>query len=468
VKATAPDASDSPARRKADLQLCLLNSTREGMAAMPIVTMSLPVNVFIIALVTQAFPLSKPMIGMVCSLPFAANFAQIFTAHRLTMWRPPKVVSITAATGHLICWIIFGLFLPWLPRDQTNVAAPWIIGWFFVTSCFGAVAGVTWNAWVQEWVPARLRGKYFGRRNALTQFSATAFLLLVGWALARWRYAIPAFQAIVFGSIGLRLFSLRWQWVSPTHTHRSIPAFTLPLREQWRVLAASRSLLVFVVFGATWSFAAYCFGPFYQVFMFEPMRMSAFEVGLTATISQLGGALSLPAWGRLLDRYGNKPVMTVSLILWQLQYFAWCFVTPAHKPLLYFLWAWAGTTGAGFVLGQFTILLRLIPLEARNVALAFNLAVTSLVAAIAPIVGGRLLGSALARWPDSLAVYHACFALQPIVALGGAILLLRVREPAASPLTMVFGAMRNIRTLSGVLGLEFLVNYVFYRPAKRS
>jgi hypothetical protein len=32
---------------------------------------------------------------------------------------------------------------------------------------------------------------------------------------------------------------------------------------------------------------------------------------------------------------------------------------------------------------------------------------------------------------------------------------------------MVFGAMRNIRTL-GVLGLDFLINYVFYRaPGKR-
>jgi hypothetical protein len=31
---------------------------------------------------------------------------------------------------------------------------------------------------------------------------------------------------------------------------------------------------------------------------------------------------------------------------------------------------------------------------------------------------------------------------------------------------MVFGAMRNFRTLSGVFGLSFLVNYVFYRPQK--
>jgi hypothetical protein len=32
---------------------------------------------------------------------------------------------------------------------------------------------------------------------------------------------------------------------------------------------------------------------------------------------------------------------------------------------------------------------------------------------------------------------------------------------------MVLGAMRNIRTLGGVLGLGFLVNYVFFKAAPR-
>jgi MFS family permease len=122
---------------------------------------------------------------------------------------------------------------------------------------------------------------------------------------------------------------------------------------------------------------------------------------------------------------------------------------------------------AGFVLGQFTILLRLIPAEAKGLAIGFNLAITSLAAAFAPVIGGAVLSWALARWPDALAVYHVCFVLQPALAIAGCVLLLKVREPQAAPLTEVFGAMRNIRTLSGVLGLDFLVNYVFYRPTKR-
>jgi hypothetical protein len=102
-------------------------------------------------------------------------------------------------------------------------------------------------------------------------------------------------------------------------------------------------------------------------------------------------------------------------------------------------------------------------MEAKNLAIGFNLAVTSLFAAIAPIAGGIFLQWALGRWSDSLAVYHACFLLQPVLALGGAFLLFRVHEPAASPLSVVVGAMRNIRTLGGVLGLSFLTNYMFLR-----
>lgn len=434
--------------------------------AMPIVTMSLPVNVFMTALLAKAFVLPKTTIGIICALPFVANFLQIFVAPFLARWRPPKFVTVAAASLHLACWAALGVLLPFIPRDDPAEAGRWLIVWFLVTSGFGAVAGVAWNAWIQEWVPYRIRGKYFGRRNASLQISTTGFLLVSGWALAHWDYAIPAFQLIIAGAAVMRVFSLRWQWTSPTRARRHTAAAERPLREQLAVVLGSRSLLVFIAFGAVWSFAANCFGPFYHVFMFEQLELSAFKVGLLATLAQLSGALSLPAWGHLLDRYGNKSVMTLSLILWQVQNFIWCFLTPENKHLLYGMWIWGGATSAGFVLGQFTILLRLLPVEAKNLAIGINLATTSLVAAIAPITGGAVLTWALARWSDALAVHHVCFLLQPVLALAGSVLLLRVHEPRASPLTMVFGAMRNIRTLSGIFGLSFLVNYVFYRAQK--
>jgi MFS family permease len=464
VNATAARAT--ALQHKADLLRSLRLCTAEGIMAMPIVTMSLPVNVFMTALVAKAYVLPKTTIGLISALPFVGNFLQIFVAPFLAKWKPPKTIAVLAASLHLVSWVALAALLPWIPREDPALAGRWLIGWFLITSCFGAIAGVSWNAWIQEWVPYRIRGKYFGRRNGTLQFSTLTFLLIAGWSLAHWQYAIPVFQLIIVGAALMRFFSLRWQWVSPTRPRRHEPGVALPLREQLRVVLRSRSLLIFIAFGAVWSFAANLFGPFYHVFMFEQLSLSAFEVGVLAMLAQLSGALSLPAWGHLLDRYGNKSVMTFSLILWQVQNFLWCFLAPENRNVLYAMWIWGGATGAGFILGQFTLLLKLIPIEAKNLAIGVNLAVTSLVAAIAPITGGAVLTWALGRWPDALAVHHVCFIAQPVIAMLGSFLLLRVHEPRASSLTMVFGAMRNFRTLSGVFGLSFLVNYVFYRAQK--
>lgn len=470
---TRHESAVTPLQRKADLQRSLTLCTYDGLVAMPIVTMSLPVNLFLTALITKAWDLPKPAIGLLTAMPFLANFLQIFVAPFFSRWKPPQTVTVLAATAHGLCWLGLAVLLGLIPRDAPDLAAGCFISWFFVTSAFGAVAGVSWNAWIEDWVPARLRGKYFGRRNRFLQISTLVFLLASGWVLARWSYSILAFQMIIAGGLFLRLFGIWWQWISPTRSHRPTPAAPLPLAGQITVLRSSSSLLWFIAFGAVWSFAANIFGPFYQVFLFEQMKLSAFDVGILSTVSALGGALALPAWGRLLDRYGNRPVMTVSLLVWQVVNLLWCFITPHSSTIMYLIWALGGMTSmgaiasSGFVLGQFTMLLRLIPIEAKSLAIGFNLAVTSLAAAVAPVLGGAILSWALQRWPNALTVYHVCFVVQPIIATAGCVLLLKVHEPQASSLTMVFGAMRNIRTLSGVLGLDFLVNYVFYRPNKR-
>ena len=319
------------AQRKRDLVRSFFLSTVDGIFAIPIGTVSLPANVLLIALVTEAFPLSASAIGIFMSLPFMANFLQIFAMPVLARWRPPKFLTAMSAALHLITWIALACILPWLRHLDPVQAGHVLMVWFLVSSIFAAINGVAWNSWTQEWVPARLRGKFFGGRNRWVQFSALTFLVIAGWVLGRWNYAIPAFQTLIVAVSIMRVISLRCMWQNPTHARGRTDEANLPLGEKFQILRRSTSFLYFSAFGCVWSFAANCVGPFYQVFMFKPMRMSAFEVGLTATLAQLGGALSLPVWGALLDRYGNKPVMIVSLVFWQISNFFWCFIVPANR-----------------------------------------------------------------------------------------------------------------------------------------
>lgn len=456
------DPTPSASARKTALARSFRLCTGEGLAAMPIVIMTQPVNVVLSALFTRHLHLPNQTIGLISALPFVCNFLQVAITPALSHWFTAKSITLVASTLHLISWVAFAFILGWLPADDPALAGLWIGGWFFVSSFSSSIMGVTWNAWVQEWVPARLRGKYFGRRNRLLQFSSLAFMLLSGWVLAVWDYARLAFQLLIAFACLLRVLSVLWQLRMPTETTARPAPRSAGLSAQFITLRRNPEFLRFVAFGAVWSFAANMFGPFYHVFMFEELRLSAFTVGLLSVCGAAGAALTMPGWGVLLDRYGNKGVMVVALLLWQIQNYAWCFLTPDNSGWLFAMWTWGGLTNAGFFLGQFTLMLKLLPVPARNLALGINLAVTSLFAAIAPVAGGATLEFFLPRH-DSLAVYHACFAVQPTLALVAAWLLLRIREPAASSLTHVVNAMGNVRTLASLSGLSFLSQYLFYR-----
>ena len=455
------------AQRKTNLASSFRLCTAEGLVAMPIVIMTLPVNVVLAALFTKALHLPNQTIGLISSLPFACNFLQVFISPLLARWFPAKTICLVGTSIHAFSWMLFCLMLGFLPEHDPAAAGLWIGTWFFFSSLCASITGISWNAWIQEWVPSRLRGKYFGRRNRLLQFSTLTFTLLAGWALASWQYSRFGFQLVIAFGVALRMLSILWQLRMPTEASAKPPAQGASLSAQFITLRRCKPFLHFIAFGALWSFAANSFGPFYHVFMFDELGLSALQVGTLSVCGATGAALSMPAWGALLDRYGNKSVMVVSLLLWQGQNVAWCFLTPENSDWLYPMWVWGGATNAGFFLGQFTLLLKLLPVPARNLALGMNLAITSLFAAIAPILGGTVLEFFLARHP-ALPVYHACFLVQPLLSIPVAWLLLRIQEPAARPLTHVVGAMSNVRTLASLSGVSFLSQYVFYRKARPS
>jgi MFS family permease len=450
-----------PSSLRRNLRLCTL----DGLTSMPIVYLLQPGNLVVAALLTGFYELSPATYGLVVSLPFWCNFLQIGVAPLVSRLLQPKAVAVVSAAAGAIAWSAVGTSLWWLPRTATALSGHWFIAFFAVLGMTGAFATVGWTSWVQEWIPEGLRGKYFGVRNQLLQVATVAFLLSVGWLFQLFHRSALAFQVVIFACVGLRVASVLFQQQTMTTVLKSQGESKLPWSDQFKILP--RSFFWFVGFGAVWGFAANCIGPFYTVFMYQQLGMSVNAVSWLAILSGVGGALTYPVWGKLADRFGNKPVMIFSLVAWQLQNLLWCFLTPRLSWLLYGMWLFGGLVSAGFILGLFNIQLKLIPPEAKTLSISFNLAITSLVTAVAPIFGGWLLGHLLESGADPLKVYHGLFLIQPVVALLGSAIMWRVHEPQASPLISVVGAMRNVRTLAGIFGLTFLINFVFVKNPKR-
>jgi MFS family permease len=454
----------STSRLRKNLRLC----SYDGVAATPMVYLLQPGNFIIAALLVELFSLPPTIYGLIASLPFWGNFAQAFLMPVVNRAYSPKAVSVASSTLQALCWGWLAVMLSFLPTDQPELSGRWFVALFGVSAAVTSLTGVSWMSWVQEWVPLRLRGKYFGSRNRLLQLSQITFLVLAGWIVGRSSGSVLTFQIILAGAVVLRLASVWFQRRIETVAPVSVRMENrLPWKEQVRTLLDTKAFLWLAAYGAAWGFSTSTFGPFYAVFMYQDLGMSVQNVGLLVILASVGGAASAPAWGSMADRFGNKPVMLFCMIAWQIQNFLWCALTPENIWLLYGMWVYGGVMAAGFVLSMFNLQLKIIPPEAKTLAISTNLAVTSLITATGPIIGGAVLQHLLKSGAPTLEVYHRVFLVQPVIALLACLLLARVQERSAGSLSSVVGAMRNIRTLGGVFGLSILVDYIFIKPQRR-
>lgn len=436
---------------------------------MPIVYMTLPGNFIVAMLLTQTFPLGETMFGVIVSLPAWCNVLQILIVPAMMRIWSQKQTTVAFSWLHLCVWIAMAIALPYIPLDDMTAAGRWFLLLFGLSALLQAIVGVSWTSWVQEWVPGRLRGKYFGRRNRLLQLSTVMFLLIAGEALTRLKVFSPVLgiQFVIGLSVVLRACSILAQHRILATTETKPHEGRVNLGAQLRLIASNKPLLWLFAFGAAFGFTANLFGPFFNVFMYDGLHMTVADVSMLVVITNVTGAIAMPAWGQFLHRYGCRPAMMIALFAWMAPGFFWALLTPENTWILKLLFASGGIFSAGFVLGQFNILLKLVPPEAKTAAISLNVAVTSIAAAIAPILGGFALDQAWAAGYARLPVYHAMSIVHHALVILGGFVLLRVVEPKSAPLSQAIGAMRSYRQVVALFGMSFLVNYVFTKN-KRS
>ena len=195
--------------------------------------------------------------------------------------------------------------------------------------------------------------------------------------------------------------------------------------------------------------------PFYPVFLVQGLHRPVGDVGLLTALAGVGGILTLRGWGWLCERFGNKPVLYVCSIVWALvglgswamagERFFW------HLALSYLV---IGGTTAGFQLCQFHLMLKLAPANKAPYVAVF-LALTSLLTAIGPLLGGvilRLLPDELGTFlGQTIRDYHVLILSSMLGCLLSTHLLDFVREEQAHPTEEVWRTMRRMRPFNPLL-----------------
>ena len=336
---------------------------------------------------------SNSAIGLLASVPFFVQLLQlpaVVLVERVRARRTICVWTSGVGRGFLLAAALAPMF-----AASAGIAA--FIGFLAVHQGMAAVSGCSWNSWMRDLAPEGEQGRFFGRRTAAATALATVLVLLGGGFLELWKAYVPASLTIgysllftvsaVIGLYGVYLLSITPDPAMPAALRHVHPFHLIwgPLRD-----GNFRRLVIFL---ASWSFAVNLAAPFFAVYMLKTLGYPMTTVTALTTASQLSNLAALGTWGRLIDRFGNKAVLSVCAPLFLGCMFAWAltglrWIEPIALYALFAIHILMGISTAGMALGSGNLAMKLSPRGEATAYLAANSVVTSVCGAIAPIIGG--------------------------------------------------------------------------------
>ena len=439
--------------RHRDLVLSLKYSTIESCFSVPMLNLTMSSFPFVVAFAVQELHWNAAWVGLMTALPHLCNCAQPIVIALLSRRFSTYQVIVLSFTLSAMPWAAAG-FLPWL-GPATN-AVFWIV--LTVATLANCVSSVAWSSAISDMVPPAISGKYFSRRNLIFGIWTLIVVYVVGHVVGHATDALAAF-AMVFALAGLaRMIGLLFL------TRMRFPA---PVRErQPRGLAMAdiatalrdRNFLALILFIGVWGLAINASMPFYTVYLVNRLGFGVGEIVRLTTLASLGALITLKGWGRLCDQFGNRPVLHLCAMIWAVTaLLMWLLTGPRWQwplPIGYFL---VGAVTAGFQLAQFNLMLKLSPAHERAAYVAVFMALTSLLTAFGPLLGGHLLTllphtiGELFKQP--LTRFHLLFALAAVGSLAVTGLAMRIREPAEQPLENVWRAMKDMKSFNPMLSI---------------
>lgn len=402
-------------------------------------------------------------IGILSALPSLAGVLQIPGA----VWGRgfPSYKRFVTPGG--MAWRVLQapiLLLPFLPMADGAKLGLLVI----LVGLAGAASNLVnpvYNDWLAEMVPPDSRGYYFSRRNAMAAAVASVVGIGGAWMLDASRisgkpqpwgfgavFALGLLCAAISGFFYLRMTELKRERPVRRGVREGLTEIARPFSDP-----LYRKVLFFLVVCVTSQLFP---GALYQAFGREVLGLNFRVLQGTAVMMAIGNVLAAPVWGFLSDRYGNKPVLALSLVLLATNPIPWILCVPGrdtyNATLLLSTHVVMGMAWAGVALTQFNLLLSTSPEGERANYLAAGMATTAVVGGVAPLLGAATM--ATLRGPLGASdAYKVIFGIAIVMRLIASATLMRVSERGSTGLRSTLrdlrgvtpGGMRAMRRLGG-------------------
>lgn len=446
----------------------LRNSIYDGAFAqiMIVLTSGIFLTGFALALGANEFH-----IGILAAIPFVAQLTQLATSYQIERRGARKKALLWLAGISRYSWLILFAIL-FLKDNQINLTGIWIlIGVSIISYVAGSAGGVAWLSWMADLVPDKIRGRYFARRNGILALVGVAITLAGGsyldlWHTQKGNLEIYGFLSLFLLAVVCGNISLRFLRRIPALEEQSLKPEKLGFWRLVKIPFSDRNFVRLAFFNSAWSFSANLAGPFFAVYMLRDLKMSYALLALVQIVNEIASIFALPLWGRISDKFGSKPVLSLTTlaaaflpILWLLT------VYKSFVIIIIVLQIYGGICWSGLNLNSNNLLLKLSPQENKSIYLATFAAVTGVATAIAPLLGGFL--AILLRDTEIVLPFariydlHFVFLISGILRFFSRVPLKGITEPREKTVGRMIRALGRLRTINVTKGFEPLLNYVY-------
>lgn len=346
--------------------------------------------------------------GLLGAIPSFAVLTQLLAAHWLQYLSSRKKILIITVVISRFCWFLIP-FIPFLFIKNISLDIFFII--YLIACLVGAMAVIPWNSWLADLVTIQLRGRYFSRRAVVCTIAGSIGGLL---GALYYDHARPVnefiasllptisfltrketFEFVKIGVISLVgtlagvlsiMYYLRLSepsFVKPDVIRKPMPIFAYA-----KIALADKSFRTFTILMCLWSVINGISGPFWTPFLINNIKWSATTITIYQLMAQVCRVVALPIWGKLIDRYGNKPIIIVAIYFGAFHPLYWVISDAAFNTFIYVDGISSGIMWAGVEIAVFKLLLGISPTQYREMCYAVFSVLTGLTVAIPQLAIG--------------------------------------------------------------------------------